>query len=99
MKSILITLAATLIACTANAADQHQVCNGVLIKDEEGYLLKPDAGSSLWCDAYIDGDFGDASVSRVLEVCAVGRRCHIEGSFTGHGVFYWRHVSLAFSMP
>jgi hypothetical protein len=97
MKStLLFSLAVMLIAGAADAAGKRQVCSGVLTKDEDGgHLLKPDAGSSLWCDAYIGDDFhtGDASVSRVLKVCAVGGRCHIEGSFVGHGVFFWKHIS------
>ena len=75
----------------------RQVCSGVLTKVESGYLLKPDAGSSLWCDATFgdENNYGDAdaSVWHVLQVCELGSRCHIEGSVIGHGVFYWKHVS------
>jgi hypothetical protein len=54
MKTVLVVAIARFLAMTANAADRRQVCTGVPTRDDDGYyLLKPDAGLSLWCDAYI----------------------------------------------
>jgi hypothetical protein len=95
MTRTIIVLSAVLFAGAAGATDKTQVCSGILTKDERGYLLKPDPGSSPWCDAYIGDDYhiGDASTLRVPKVCQIGSRCNIAGSFVGHGVFYWRHVT------
>jgi hypothetical protein len=68
----------------------HQACSGILTFEDGYYELKPDAGSGLWCDAYV----AERLVGRVLKACAVRSRCHIEGSVRGHGVFYWFHISL-----
>jgi len=67
----------------------HQACSGVLTLEGGYYELTPDAGSGLWCDAYV----AEKLVQRVLKACTVGSRCHIEGSVRGHGVFYWIHIS------
>jgi hypothetical protein len=94
------TLSATtllFLACMgpgSSAPGSRQACSGVLTQDEGGYMLKPDPGSkSLWCDAYIGEDKGSSLAQRVLKVCVIGSRCHIEGSFRGHGVFYWTQIS------
>jgi len=72
----------------------HQACSGVLVLEGGYYELKPDAGSGLWCDASVAKEL----VGRVLKACAVGSRCHIEGSVRGHGVFYWLHISSVTSV-
>jgi hypothetical protein len=80
---------------TASPQSIHQNCNGILTRDEDGYQLRPDAGSGLWCDSYIAGEL----VQRVLKACAVGSRCHIKGSVRGHGVFYWLQISTVAALP
>jgi hypothetical protein len=86
-------LMAPLLAGTGLAASAprsiHQSCNGVLTLDGGFYELKPDPGSGTWCDSYV----ADGLAKRVLKACAVGDRCHIEGSVAGHGAFYWIHIS------
>jgi hypothetical protein len=77
-----------------SASAQRQACSGILAHDDEGYLLQPDAGTkSPWCPAYIGDDDKSALAKRVLKTCAVGSHCHIEGSFSGHGIFYWTKIS------
>jgi hypothetical protein len=75
----------------------RQSCIGILTRDEGGLLLKPGASpKSLWCDAYINDNEvpGIPSLARqVLRGCSVGERCHIEGSFEGHGGFYWNQIT------
>jgi hypothetical protein len=93
-----LSAAALVLLVSANAGlsapAQRQACSGVLTQDDSGYLLKPDPGSkSLWCDAYIGDDKNSSLAQRVLKTCMIGRRCRIEGSFRGHGVFYWTNIS------
>jgi hypothetical protein len=77
-----------------SASDQRQACSGVLTHDDDGYMLVADPDSkSLWCHASIGEDEKSALVKRVLKTCAIGSHCHIEGSFTGHGLFYWTRIS------
>jgi hypothetical protein len=77
-----------------SASAQRQACSGILAHDEGGYLLQPDEGTkSPWCPAYIGDDEKSAQAKRVLKTCALGSHCHIEGSFVGHGVFYWTTIS------
>jgi hypothetical protein len=77
-----------------SASAQRQTCSGILAHDDDGYLLQPDAGTkSPWCPAYIGDDEKSALAKRVLKTCAVGSHCHIEGSFSGHGIFYWMKIS------
>jgi hypothetical protein len=53
-----------------SAPDQRQSCSGILTHDEDGYMLKPDAGSkSLWCAAYIGEDEKSPLAQRVLKTC------------------------------
>jgi hypothetical protein len=78
----------------SSAPVSRQACSGVLTHDVGGYMLKPDAGSkSLWCDAIIGFEERSSFAQRVLKTCMIGSRCHIEGSFKGHGVFYWTQIS------
>src|ERR1700722_5457711 len=63
-------------------------CDGVLVLHDSYYRLEPDAGSGPWCDSSITGEL----VQRVLKACAVGSRCHIDGSVIGHGEFSWFHI-------
>jgi hypothetical protein len=77
-----------------SASDQRQACSGVLTHDADGYMLIADPDSkSLWCAASIGEDEKSALVKRVLKTCAIGSHCQIEGSFTGHGLFYWTQIS------
>jgi hypothetical protein len=77
-----------------SAPDQPQACSGILAHDDDGYRLQPDAGTkSPWCPAYIGDDDKSPLAKRVLKTCAVGSHCHIEGSFSGHGIFYWTKIS------
>jgi hypothetical protein len=77
-----------------SASVQRQSCSGILAHDDDGYLLQPDAGTkSPWCPAYIGDDDKSALAKRVLKTCALGGHCHIEGSFAGHGIFYWTKIS------
>jgi hypothetical protein len=51
---------------SANAImNKYQSCSGTLISTEEGYKLKPDAGSGLWCDAIINS--GEYRCGRVRD--------------------------------
>jgi hypothetical protein len=80
-------------------------CIGVLVHDDSGYRLKPDTGSSSWCDAEISNEYGqEGSVSQILSACKVGggtaklplaqsSRCEIKGIVNGHGAFYWVKLS------
>ena len=78
----------------SSATATRQACSGILTHDSGGYLLKPDPGSkSLWCDAYIGEDEKSSLARRVLKTCVIGSRCHIEGSFRGHGVIYWTQIT------
>jgi hypothetical protein len=77
-----------------SAPDQRQACSGVLNHDDDGYALIADPDSkSLWCAASIGEDEKSPLVKRVLKTCAIGTHCHIEGSFTGHGLFFWTRIS------
>jgi hypothetical protein len=77
-----------------SASGQRQACSGILAHDDDGYLLQPDAGmKSPWCPAYIGDDDKSALAKRVLKTCALGSHCHIEGTFSGHGIFYWAKIS------
>ena len=93
----LLAAALVLLVCTgegSSATGRRQVCNGILTHDNGGYMLKPDPDSkSLWCDAYIGEGDGSSLAQRVLKTCVIGSRCHIEGLFRGHGVFYWTQIS------
>jgi hypothetical protein len=71
-----------------------QSCTCVLKHNDYGYLLQADPNSkSMWCDSYIGETDDSALAKRVLKTCSVGSRCHIEGSFVGHGVFYWTRIT------
>ena len=73
MKSILIlALAAALIPCTVEAARNHQVqdCTAVITKDEVGYFLNADPGSTPWCGAHLD--MGDEAGAALVIACAEG---------------------------
>jgi hypothetical protein len=60
----------------------------------DGYTLIADPDSkSLWCAASIGEDARSPLVKRVLKTCAPGSHCHIEGAFTGHGLFFWTRIS------
>jgi hypothetical protein len=90
--AVLALLLSTQVGFSASA--QRQSCSGVLAHDEDGYLLQPDAGTkSPWCPAYIGDDDKSPLAKRVLKTCALGSHCHIEGSFVGHGIFYWTQIS------
>jgi hypothetical protein len=79
-------LAATISVAPGHAASMHQACTGILTQESgEFYALKPDLGQGFWCDADIDLKLAQ----RVLRTCPVGSRCHIVGSFEGHGTFIW----------
>ena len=67
----------------------RQSCTGVLTVENGFYKLEPDAGSVLGCDSFLSENL----VQTVLRVCAVGGRCHIDGSVRGHGVCYWLNIS------
>jgi len=102
MRLFLNALAALiLIIClfpsggAAAASSIRQDCTGVLDQDGGDYKLRPDIGSGLWCDSGIAGKL----VSRVLKACTLGSRCHIKGSVSGHGVFYWLKISLVEALP
>jgi hypothetical protein len=95
-KALSVAALALLLGTQAgsSASGQRQACSGVLNHDEGGYLLSPDADAkSPWCPAYIGDDDKSALAKRVLKTCAVGSHCHIEGSFSGHGIFYWTQIS------
>jgi hypothetical protein len=78
------------IAKTAKHHSDCQICDGVLTKDGDEYSLNADPSSkSLWCAAVLQGE----PARHVLKVCAVRDRCHIEGSFAGHGIFYWTRIT------
>jgi Bacterial SH3 domain len=100
MKRTLIAAAAlVLIAITTQPASAEvyrssQSCTGTLILSDEqngdDYALKPDKGNtSLWCDAALTGKH----IKKVLDVCDLGGRCKIAGSFAGHGNFGWTSIS------
>jgi hypothetical protein len=94
-KTISAAALAWLLSTAAgfSAPDQHQSCSGVLNHDD-GYALIADADSkSLWCAASIGENEKSPLVKRVLKTCAIGTHCHIEGSFTGHGLFFWTRIS------
>jgi hypothetical protein len=77
-----------------SASDLRQTCSGVLTHDDDGYMLIADPDSkSLWCAASIGEDEKSPQVKRVLKTCTIGSHCHIVGSFTGHGLFYWTRIS------
>ena len=67
---------------------EHQSCSGSIIRGNEGYQLDPDSGSEPWCSSAIP----QALLQQVLRACAVGTRCHIEGSVRGHGLFEWYRI-------
>jgi hypothetical protein len=76
------------------ASAQRQSCSGILARDENSYHLEPDEGTkSPWCPASIGDDPSSPLVKRVLKTCPLGSHCHIEGSFTGHGLFWWTQIS------
>jgi len=93
--SIRITLLCTFLlvsntnAFAAGEGDlEHQSCSGSIIRGDEGYQLEPDAGSEPWCNSAIP----QALLQKVLRTCAVGSRCHIDGSVHGHGLFEWYRI-------
>jgi len=95
-KTISAAALAWLLSTAAgfSAPDQHQSCSGVLNHDDDGYALIADPDSkSLWCAASIGENEKSPLVKRVLKTCAIGAHCHIEGSFTGHGLFFWTRIS------
>jgi hypothetical protein len=93
-----ISVAALVLAASAQVAfsapAQRQSCSGIVMHDEDGYSLNADPNSkSLWCHASIGESENSPLAKRVLKICALGSHCHIEGTFEGHGVFYWITVS------
>ncbi|MGO9358436.1 MAG: hypothetical protein ACLP1D_12300 [Xanthobacteraceae bacterium] len=94
MPMRLTLLCALLLALNSNAfaqggADLNRLsCAGSVIHGNEGYQLEADAGSAPWCDSAIPPKL----LPRVLRTCAVGNRCHIEGSVRGHGLFEWYRI-------
>jgi hypothetical protein len=95
-KTIAAVALASLLSAQAgfSAPDQRQSCSGVLNHDDDGYALIVDPNpKSLWCAASIGEDEKSPLVKRVLKTCALGSHCHIEGSFTGHGLFFWTRIS------
>jgi hypothetical protein len=105
-----VKLLVALMLCTAltvpadaKPKSQFQSCTGVLVLEDDGeYGLKPDDGSTPWCGANVNsGEYigGENLVPRVLKVCPVGSRCHIEGTFEGHGVFYWNKITAIKKLP
>jgi hypothetical protein len=72
-----------------NKEMQAMSCKGVLTGEDGSYSLKPDAGSSLWCDA----DVEVLDNKRVLQACSVGKRCHIKGRVEGYGAFRWTKIT------
>ena len=77
----------------------RQSCSGVLAQDADGYALVADPDSkSLWCAAAIGDDKNSPLAKRVLKTCKVGGRCHIEGAFSGHGLFFWTQISTVKSL-
>jgi hypothetical protein len=95
------TLAATILLLpfawmgeAAAAPVGRQSCSGVLAHDADGYMLVADPNSkSLWCDAAIGEGESSPLARQVLKTCKIGGRCHIEGSFSGHGIFFWTQIS------
>jgi hypothetical protein len=91
-SAVVLALLSTQVGFPASA--QRQACSGILAHDDDGYLLQPDEGTkSPWCPAYIGDDDKSPLAKRVLKTCALGSHCHIEGSFVGHGIFYWTRIS------
>src|SRR5262245_36106799 len=88
-KSFFSILLVCIAAAPASAQTLRQNCRGVLARDEDGYHLKPDSSSALWCDSYIPGNL----LQKVLKICTVDSRCLIKGSVRGHGLFYWVRIS------
>jgi len=105
MSKIALALALSAIAllqAPAIAAAQpiRQSCTGVLISTANGYQLKPDANSDLWCDAYLSDQFvSKEAIRRVLHACKVGDRCRIAGMARGPGVFFWTQISSVSAAP
>jgi hypothetical protein len=94
---MLLLITSTSVA--TSTPKQRQACDGTLALDESGYLLRPDSDSkSLWCDSYIGSEKNSALAQRVLKACVLGSRCHIEGSFQGHGLFYWTQISSVYRL-
>jgi hypothetical protein len=95
LKTFAAAALAVLLGAQAGfSADQRQACSGILAHDDDGYMLIADPDSqSLWCAASFGEDEKSPLVMRVWKTCAIGSHCHIEGSFTGHGLFYWTRIS------
>src|SRR5262249_53601800 len=101
-KTITSIALLTILTAAPQAADMYQSCDGVLARDAYGgYSLDSntasgrmkDGSQSLWCDADLDNESGNRALDRVLKVCTLGDRCHIEGTFRGHGTFVWVRVT------
>ena len=67
---------------------EHLSCSGSIIQGNDGYQLEPDAGAEPWCSSGLP----QRLLQKVLRTCAVGSRCHIEGSVRGHGLFEWYRI-------
>lgn len=94
MGTAIAWLTFTLASVEAHAQEKFQACTGVLVREDQSLLLKPDTkNESLWCDAYIGEDANSVPASKVLAACTVGQKCRIEGHFNGHGVFYWTRIT------
>ena len=95
-KALSLAALALLLSINAGSAasGDRQSCSGILTHEDDGYALVADPNSkSLWCAASIGEREKAPLVKRVLKTCAVGTHCHIEGLFTGHGLFYWTQIS------
>jgi hypothetical protein len=85
-----------LVTLATPVAAMELTCTGVLTAQSE-LQLKPNPGSSLWCDALFTGkEYGVTKLDaekRVRATCAEGDRCQVKGTVEGHGVFYWTKIT------
>ena len=98
LSAAILLLLSTWPGGASSAPVGRQSCSGVLMHDDGGYLLLPDPDSTPWCPAYIGDDDKSPQARKVLKTCKVGGRCHIEGTFSGHGNFYWTQLSSVKSL-
>jgi hypothetical protein len=99
LAMIALAIASITSAQAGDRLDAERRCKGILVHDDSGYSLKPDAGSLSWCDAEISNDALRGSVRQILDVCKVGGGCEITGVTNGHGAFYWVKLSSVRSLP
>jgi hypothetical protein len=89
-------------SCTGTLSKDEDGELSLKEQDAEGIILKPESlikgvgQKSLWCWAKISDFYyhDDPYLApQVLRVCTLGQRCHIEGSFMGHGEFFWNKIT------